>query len=246
MRVLRCLLLLALPLFAAGCDDDSGSGSESDGGAGPVDAAYAPEVDPAKFGPTVDNPFFPLVPGTVFHYTEETEDGVETITTTVTADTRVVAGVTCVVVHDVAEEDGEVAEDTFDWYAQDDQGNVWYFGEDTTAYDGDESTKAGSWEAGVDGAQPGILMPGDPQVGQRYRQEYYAGEAEDMGEVLALDAAATVPHGTYEGCLRTRDWTPLEPDKVEEKVYCRGVGLVQADLVEGGLEHLELVSVDAP
>jgi len=242
---LHCWLLfaaLAAGSALVGCGDDGDGGGDGDADAD-GDADYHPDIDPARFSTTIDNRFFPLVPGTVFQYTEETEDAVEDITVTVTHDTKVVMGVTCVVVHDVASVDGEVEEDTFDWFAQDDEGNVWYFGEDTTAYDGETSTTAGSWEAGVDGAQPGIQMEGDPQVGDEYRQEYLAGEAEDMGAVLALGESASVPYGDFTGCVRTRDFTPLEPDKVEEKVYCPDVGLVLADLVEGGLEHLELVSV---
>ena len=236
------IALVVAPTMAACGNDSSGTDGDADADAD-GDSDYHPVIDPARFSTTIDNEFFPLVPGTVFTYTEETEDDVEDIVLSVTHDTREVMGVTCVVVHDVASVGGEIAEDTFDWFAQDDDGNVWYFGEDTTAYDGDASTKAGSWEGGVDGAQPGIQMLGDPQVGEQYRQEYLAGEAEDMGEVLALGESASVPFGDFTDCLRTRDFTPLEPDKVEEKLYCRGVGQVQADLVQGGLEHLELITI---
>ena len=217
-----------------GCGDDGNSGG---------DGGYHPTIDPAHFSATIDHPFFPFAAGTVRQYTEASESDVQDITVTVTNDTRVVDGVTCLVVRDVASQDTDVLEDTYDWYAQDDDGNVWYFGEDTTEYDGEQTSTAGSWEAGVDGAEPGIVMEADPQVGDQYRQEFLAGQAEDMAEILALGESASVPFGDFDDCVRTRDFTALEPDQVEEKLYCRDVGEVQADLVHGGVEHEELVSV---
>jgi hypothetical protein len=202
---------------------------------------YAPTIDPAHFVAGVDNPYFPLVPGTVFSY-RVVETG-EADVVTVTSDTRVVMGVTCMVVHDVASQDGVVHEDTFDYYAQDDTGTVWYFGEDTTAIDGGMTSKEGSWEAGVDGGQPGIIALGTPHVGDSYRQEYLAGEAEDEGEVVSLDASITVPFGTFTGCMETRDFTALEPDVEEHKLYCPGVGVVEAHVTKGGTETEQLVSV---
>jgi hypothetical protein len=203
--------------------------------------AYDPKIDPAHFVSGVTNPFFPLVPGTVFDYDILETD--ETVTVTVTSQTRVVMGVTCVVVHDVAKSGGQIVEDTFDWYAQDDAGNVWYFGEDTTAYDGGMSSKEGSWEGGVDGAKPGIIMLGTPTVGARYRQEYLEGEAEDEGEVLSIDASITVPYGSFTGCVQTRDFTALEPSAEENKYYCRDVGTVRAMATKGGAEHEDLIAV---
>jgi hypothetical protein len=133
-----------------------------------------------------------------------------------------------------------VIEDTFDWYAQDRWGNVWYLGEDTTEFeDGKPVTKAGSWEAGVDGAQPGILLPGDPQPGLAYRQEHYAGEAEDRAKVLSLDESVRVPYGSFDGALKTEDTTPLEPDVLEHKYYVKDVGPVLAVNASGeGKEEL--------
>jgi len=202
---------------------------------------YAPTIDPAHFVAGVDNPYFPLVPGTVFSY-RVVETGEED-TVTVTSDTRVVMGVTCMVVHDVASQDGVVHEDTFDYYAQDDTGTVWYFGEDTTAIDGGMTSKEGSWEGGVDGGQPGIIALGTPHVGDSYRQEFLAGEAEDEGEVVSLDAMITVPFGSFTGCMETRDFTALEPDVEEHKIYCPGVGVVEAHATKGGAETEQLVSV---
>jgi hypothetical protein len=206
--------------------------------------SYNPSIDPAQFVTGVDNRFFPLVPGTVFDYAVQETD--ESVRVTVTTQTRVVMGVTCVVVHDVASAGGAVVEDTFDWYAQDRDGNVWYFGEDTTAFEGGASSKEGSWEAGVDGAQPGIVMLGTPQVGERYRQEYYDDEAEDEGEVLAIDASVTVPYGSFTGCVQTRDFTALEPAVEENKYYCPNVGEVRAMVTKGGAEHEDLIAVTRP
>jgi hypothetical protein len=154
---------------------------------------------------------------------------------------RTVVGVATVVVHDVVRIDDEIIEETFDWYAQDVEGNVWYFGEDTTSYEGGAADKAGSWEAGVEGALPGIVMPAGPAVSDiGYRQEFWAGKAKDMGQVIAVSGSVTVPAGTFDDTIRTRDWTPLEPDIVEEKVYARDVGLVSESKVDTG-ETEELV-----
>jgi hypothetical protein len=151
-------------------------------------------------------------------------------------------GVTCVVVRDTVTLDGEVVEDTYDWFAQHVDGAVWYFGEDTKEYeDGQVSSTEGAWEAGVDGAQPGIVMPAEPKVGDSYRQEYYQGEAEDMAEVLSLTESVTVPAGTYQDVLMTEDVNPLEPDVVEHKYYASGAGLVLTVQVEGGSDREELV-----
>ena len=173
-------------------------------------------------------------------------EGDEAITVTVTDETKVVAGVTATVVHDVAkDEKGTVLEDTYDWYAQDTAGNVWYLGEDTTAYDGQLSTKEGSWEAGVDGAEAGLAMPAEPRVGDGYAQEYYEGVAEDRGEILATDATVTIGYGDYDQVVRTEDTTPLEPDLVEQKYYAPGVGVVMEKTVAGGDEVVELVAFTA-
>jgi hypothetical protein len=209
------------------------------------DAGYAPHIDPAKFSATIDNPLMPLVPGTVFAY--HVDETGEDDTQTVLSDTTDVGGVTCRVVHDVATIDGTVTEDTYDWYAQDDDGAVWYLGEDTTEYDGSGgSSTEGSWAYGTDDAQPGIIVEADPQVGDTYRQEYLAGEAEDQGEVLDLDASITVPYGAFDHCMQTKDFSELEPDVVENKWYCPDVGVVAARTVVGAPETENLVSVTGP
>jgi hypothetical protein len=192
----------------------------------------------------VDNPYFPLTPGTTRVYEGETEDGLERIEVVVTHDTREILHISCIVVRDTVSLDGELVEDTFDWYAQDNDGNVWYMGEDSKEYeDGEVVSTAGSWEAGVDGAQPGIIMQANPQVGAAYRQEYYAGEAEDMAEVLSLTETASVPYGSFDALLMTKEWTPLEPGVAEQKYYAAGTGLVLEVMVEGGTGRVELIDL---
>jgi hypothetical protein len=183
--------------------------------------AYTPHINPAEFTTTIDNEYFPMKPGTIFLY----KGGTERDQMTVTSHTKKVMGVECVVVDDRAWEGGQLVEQTYDWFAQDNKGNVWYFGEDTKEYESGKvvSTK-GSWEAGVDGAKPGIIMQADPKVGESYRQEYYPGEAMDMARVLSLNASVTVSHGSFDHVLETKEWTPLEPGFFEKKYYVRGVG----------------------
>jgi hypothetical protein len=218
-------------------------------GAAPASAQHLPtggepvELDPADFTTRVDNRYFPLRPGNRWVYRETDADGsVQRVTVTVLRRTRVVAGIEARVVHDVVREKGRLVEDTFDWYAQDRAGNVWYLGEDTKEYeDGRLKTTAGSWETGVGGAQAGVIMPAKPRVGMRYRQEYLEGEAEDAASVLAVREQAQVPFGHFRRVLLTRDVTPLEPKVLEYKLYARGVGLVLALGVSGGGGREELL-----
>jgi hypothetical protein len=202
-------------------------------------------IDPANFVTTIDNPFFPLRPGTVWTYrgVKDGEKGVDTMT--VTADTKVIAGVTCVVVHDELVQGGKVKETTQDFYTQDVAGNVWYFGEATAELDdnGKVATTEGSWLTGVDAAMPGIIMPADPQVGVGGPQEIYPGQAEDHYVVLLTNANVKVPAGSYTGAMITAEWTPLEPDVLSEKAYATGIGEVSESDVNGGDEKFELVSV---
>jgi hypothetical protein len=190
-------------------------------------SAYHPVIDPANFVTGVDNPYFPLTPGTTLVYESQTPDGLERDEVRVTHNTKMILGVSCIVVHDVVTRNGNLLEDTFDWYAQDKAGNVWYFGEEAKQYEGDELVSIdGSWKAGRDGAQPGIIMEAHPLVGDLYRQEFLPKEAEDMGEVVALDASDAVPYGSFSGMLETNDFSPLEPDIVEQKFYAPGIGTV--------------------
>ena len=197
-------------------------------------APFAPAIDPAGFVEGVDNPFFPMEVGARFVF-----DGDEHVEVEVLADTKIIMGITATVVRDRVFEDCEVIEDTLDWYGQDAQGNVWYLGEETAEYENGEITStAGSWEAGVDGALPGIVMLADPQAGDIYRQEFYAGEAEDLGEVTAVTGSVSAPAGDWSGSdvLVTEEWTPLEPDVRERKIYARGFGVVRIKTIEGGNE----------
>lgn len=210
------------------------------------EAPYNPEIDPANFVAGIDNPLLPYIPGTIWTYEAETEDGMETIIVAVTGATREILGVTCTVVHDMVYLDGELVEDTFDWYAQDLAGSVWYFGElSYELEDGVIVNLEGSWEAGVDGASPGIVMPGTPMVGFVYRQEFLLGEAEDMGEVVSLDEEVSVPYGDFTGALMTYDFAPVEPDVLEAKFYVPGIGLVLEVDQETG-ERAELVDLVTP
>ena len=191
----------------------------------------------------IDNPYLPLAPGSRWVYRETDPDGAEQrVEVTVTDRTKRILGIDATVVHDVVSEDGRLVEDTYDWYAQDADGNVWYLGEDTKEYeDGKVVSTKGSWEAGVDGAQAGIVMPAGPEVGATYRQEYYAGQAEDAAKILSLDERVEVPAGSFKGVLLTKDFTPLEPDVLEHKFYARGVGAVLAIGLSGGGGREELV-----
>jgi hypothetical protein len=210
----------------------------------PAGEDYHPTIDPANFVEIIDNSYFPLTPGTTYLYEGVSDGEAETNEVKVTTDTKTVMGVVCVVVHDQVFVEGELAEDTLDWYAQDKDGNVWYFGEESKEIeDGEVVSTEGSWEAGVDGAEPGIVMLADPQVGASYRQEYYAGEAEDMAEVIAIGESVTVGETTYDDVITTKDWNPLEPDVIEEKTYAPGVGVVLEVMVEGGEERVELIEV---
>ncbi len=207
-------------------------------------SGYEPEIDPEDFVEVIDNPYFPLIPGTTFIYEGEGDDEMERNEVYVTHDTKIVMGVTTTVVQDRVWEDDELTEETFDWYAQDKEGNVWYFGEDSKEYDdGEFVSDDGSWEAGIDGAMPGIVMKADPQIGDVYRQEYLEGEAEDMGAVVSLDESVNVAYGSYDNCLLTREWTILEPDVEEEKYYSKGVGQILEMAVKGGSERLELIDI---
>jgi hypothetical protein len=204
-----------------------------------------PKFDDDDFVPGVTNPFYPLVPGTTFRFRGTGKAASETGVTTVTRETRMVDGVRVVVVHDQVFENGQLKEDTYDWYAQDRAGNVWYMGEDTREYrNGAVASTEGSWESGKDGARAGIVMWGDPakHMGELYRQEYRADVAEDMGRIVSLNARVVVPHGSFTGCIETEDTTPLEPGIREHKFYCRGVGVVKE--VESSSEGSELIAIE--
>ena len=246
-RVAASILMVGLTVvLVAGCGVSTGrsDGSSAKEGNDKAGEAYSPDINPADFTTTIDNKYFPLKPGTTFVYEGKTKDATERDEMAVTHDFRRVMGVKCVVVNDRVWEDGKLIEQTFDWYAQDERGNVWYFGEDSKEYENGKvvSTK-GSWEGGVDGAKPGIIMQADPEVGETYRQEYYKGKAEDKAKVLGLNESATVPYGSFDDLLLTRDWNPLEPGVVEQKYYAPGIGNVLEVGVKGNSDRVELIDI---
>jgi hypothetical protein len=208
----------------------------------PAGAKASPQA--AGFSAVIDNQYLPLTPGTVLQY-EGTRDGKKAASTTVvTNETKVIQGVTCVVVSDTGFTNNKATEKTSDYYAQDNQGNVWYFGEDSfDLVKGKWVRSDGSWLAGIDDAQPGVIMEAHPRVGDTYRQEYYPGHAEDMAEVLSTNTSVSVPYGSFDHALRTKEWTPLEPGVVDNKYYAAGIGEVEAVNVQGGDELMQLVSV---
>jgi hypothetical protein len=211
-------------------------------------AQKSSRIDPANFVNGIDNRFFPLRPGTTFYYVG-TKDGVPTTNVTfVTHQTKRILGVRTTVVLDRAYDNGILAEDTLDWYAQDAQGNVMYFGEDTKELDanGNVISTEGTWMAGVNGAQPGIIMEANPAVHDRYQQEFAAGVAEDMALVLSLDESACVIYGCFDNLLLTKEWAHIDPGTSEVKYYAENVGFVLGNATRHGNEHTELVNITTP
>lgn len=213
--------------------------------AAPLDPPI-PVFDPAGCTSMVDNPYFPLRPGTVLVYETRAGKTTEVDTVVVTRATRTVLGVTAVVVRDRTYRGGELVEESFDWYTQDRKGNVWSLGEDTKDLrDGVVVSTAGAWEAGKDSACAGIVMPAIIEVGMEYRKAYRRGRVEDLAEVRSLDAKATVLKDTFTACVETEDWSPLERGVRERNVYAPGVGLVLRHAL-GGDERMKLVKLIAP
>ena len=242
---LRRLALGATPVAAllvvAGA---ASAGTTPPGELAPIHGAYAPRIDPASFVAHVENRYLPYEPGTRFHFvgvrgtTRQTDDQV------VLRRTKRILGVTCRVVRDTVSEHGRAVELTDDWYAQDRQGNVWYMGERSLEREhGRFAVASDSWESGVNGARPGIIMPADPQPGDDYRQEYYPpGEALDEAHVIGFRGPFTVPTGTYKRALVTSEFSPLEP-QTEQKYYVAGLGEIQEKVVKGHHEQFKLVRV---
>jgi hypothetical protein len=196
------------------------------------------------FGPRIDNPWYPLLPGSVYVYRGEKDGKQSRDVLTVTHRTKVVDGARCLVVQDRLYLDGRLEERTTEWYSQDARGNVWYFGENTAELDpnGHVTTRSGSWTAGTSGAQPGIFMFATPRVGQSGSQELLKGQAEDRFRVVSVRTAVSVPYITSGAGVLTREWSPLEPGVLDHKVYVRGVGDVLEETVRGGSERASLVS----
>jgi hypothetical protein len=204
-------------------------------------------LDPADFSADITNPYWPMNPGTrwIYRGVEEGEPSQDIVIVVTTSTKKLANGITARVVRDTARAEGQIIEDTLDWYAQDSEGNVWYMGEQTAEFEeGKVVSRDGSWEAGKDGALPGILIPAQPQVGQQYRQEFKKGEAEDNGQVLATNHLVEVEAGQYKGALVTMDTSTIEPDVVEFKFYAPDVGPLLALDISGGAGREELVKVD--
>jgi hypothetical protein len=210
-----------------------------------VIGAYNPLIDPNDFVAQVDNKYFTLKPGTKFTY--EDRLGTQRVEVVVTDETKKVMGVTTTVVRYTEWRNRRLKETATDWYAQDKHGNVWYFGEAVNNYDteGRVVDHKGSWEAGVNGGKPGIIMRADPQARMTYRQEYLPGRAEDVGTVIATGRTVTVPFGTFEDCVQIKDWSIIL-SATEYKYYCPEVGFLVLEEVVGRGPAAELVSISRP
>jgi hypothetical protein len=229
--------LIAIPMVAVALAAAWGSTRSTQ-------SASATSSERSGFSPNVTNPWFPLRPGSVYHYRGEKDGKPSRDVMTVTHRTRVIDGARCVAVSDLLYLRGRLGERTTDYYTQDAKGNVWYFGEKTAELDshGRVTSTAGSWMAGVHGAKPGIFMFAHPRPGLSARQEYLKGQAEDHFKVVSMRQTAVVPYGTFRSAMLTKEWTPLEPGVIDHKYYVRGIGTVLEQTVKGGNERNELVS----
>ena len=240
------MILIAAAVLLAGCG--GGGGSSSSGGTQTGPAATTGAPSPAQFADRVDNPWIPLLPGMKWVYRGVKDGEPSRDVVTVPGDTKIIQGVKCTVVKDMLYINGKLEERTTDWYAQDKSGTVWYFGEDTAELkpNGEVKSTEGSWLSGRDGAEAGIFMPADPQVGQTARQEYLKGQAEDHFQVLSLSASVKTPGAASMQALLTKEWTPLEPDVIDHKFYVRGIGVVKEQTVKGATERNTLVAFRRP
>ena len=234
MRLTKFVVVVGLALAGCGGPDepviDPGDGGH-----------YSVTLDPADFVADIDNPWMPFTPGHRWLYRV---DGGQRIEVVVTHQTRTILGITATVVRDTETQGGQPVEDTFDWYAQDAAGNVWYLGEDTKELeDGVVVSTECSWEAGVDGARPGIFMPAQPMVGQVFKQEDAKNVAEDCSEIVDLNASVRTSFVSSNEALKTEEFSLLEPDVLDNKYYVKDVGLVREQTIQGGNDTLSLVSV---
>jgi hypothetical protein len=238
----RWIAAVVAAIALAGCSDGSKPSSES---SALPQGTEAVKLDPSEFTTEIDNPYWPMQPGSRWVYREVENGELRRVDAIVTGRTKVLGGVTARVVHDKVTREGQLVEDTLDWYAQDSDGNVWYLGEDTKEYEnGKVSSTAGSWAYGVDGAQAGVVVPAAPKQGMGYREEYYAGEAEDAAEVLNVSSQVQVPYGRFKNALLTRNFSSLEPTVEEMKLYAKDVGPVMELLLSGGSGRTELLSFE--
>src|SRR5262245_3035232 len=239
-------IAILLPALA-GCGSSGGNDSSAEAQSGTSTFPQSSEpsnLNPADFTTKIDNPYWPMTPGAHWEIRVTDQEGlIQREVMKVTDQTKKIAdGVTARVVRDIVSENGRPVEITDDWYAQDKDGNIWYFGEDTAEIHNGKKDTSGSFEAGRNGADAGVAMPAHPEVGLTYREESYKGPAEDRTKVLALDQQVDVPFGHFDGAILTDDYTPLEPDVSEYKLYAKGVGPVLALTISGGSEREELVS----
>ena len=251
-RFLALPIAIGLAAFVAACGSSGQSTpattSGSDGSAGTT-SVTSTTADASNFdGHVVDNQWFPLVPGMTWRYRGVKDGEPSREIMVATSKTKTIQGVPCTVVSDELYLSGKLEERTLDYYAQDKDGNVWYFGEDTAELnpDGTVKTTEGTWRAGRDGASAGIFMPADPQVGQSFRQEYYKGQAEDHFRILSLSEQVTTPGASSDQAMLTMEWTPLEPNVVDHKYYVQGIGTVLEKTAKGPTERNTLLSVQKP
>lgn len=237
MKKERLLIGICLIFFLLACEKEDSDRTP--------DENYNPVIKPENFSQLSENPYFPLIIGKKYSYRGATPDGTETSVVTITSDLKMISGVSCIVVHDEVFLEGILIEDTYDWYSTDVEGNVWYFGEDVSNYEnGVFQDKDGSFETGVDGAKPGIIMQLHPVPEMPYRQEYSIGVAEDWGKLVETGLTVSTPYGTFNDCIKTEDWNALEPDApVEFKYYAPGIGMVREEVV-GTDEVLELIAIE--
>ena len=239
MNKLRFLIVIVTAMAIANCC------TTQDPSPAIFDLDYMAHIYPDNFVGKIENPFLPFTVGSTYTYTSETDEGTERTEVEVLSETKVIMGITCTVVKDKVYLNDEIVEDTRDWYAQDKDGNVWYFGEIVDNYiNGLVDNHYGSWEAGVDGAEPGVIMLGNIVIGLHYRQEHYIGEAEDEGEVVSKNETVTVPSGTFTGCIKIEETNPLDPNFLEYKYYARGIGLLMVQEISEPIVVEELVSYD--
>lgn len=241
---MKYLLSLLIPctLLISGCvKKDSVSLSHSDQA-----KVYEPEIDPKDFSAStvVTNPYFPLFPGRKYIYEGTSEEGDERVEEIRLDETITIMGVECIVDNFKGFIDGELVEEAWDWYAQKNDGSVWYFGEAVDNYEnGVVADHEGSWKAGVDGALPGIIMLADPKNGVKYREEFFEGEAEDQAQIVHTDWHLSIDFGTFDNCIMTRNWSPLEPGLIEEKIYAPNVGLVR-EISHREKSQIDLVAIE--
>jgi hypothetical protein len=247
----RSILVVGALAALAGCGSSSGDKpapkrqapvQNQPGKTTTVDTSYNPKIDPAKFSSNITNPYLPWTPGKKWVYTGQKDGQPQRVEVTVTKEKKRILGVECVVVRDIVTVNNTLHEKTVDWYAQDDKGNVWYFGEDTAEYvNGVVSSTAGTWEAGVDNAKAGIVMTAHPKPGGFYRQEYRPGIAEDKAKIVSVTATQKLTAGAFKNLVETRDIDPLNPDKKELKWYARGIGTVH--VIRTGSAHSEEIKL---